>query len=422
MKVTNKRPPLERFPVLPASLQFNGKPHQDSGALNQDSVLEDHVDAYAVARSWYSYAVEALPEPHDWKPGHFKPITDPVHQKIPQFTTQLFRNYPARAQSYVAERLEQDGWFDDTGWLIPDWFPTGTFSDGREAVVGGTGRNWAGKSWDEAHNMWREIGEKHHLYISPEYQSELLPDAEKFMKRMNLKPGMLPPNLPDEVAEQDKEYKAYTILAYRDYYNRLSNFTHFYFQSQVQALPKTVKARKHFYQADEYARTARRYDALKEYEHPEALAAWKEIMEEHPDFGRDGDIGRETDEIQAKYLTVYRELNGKQLKQRLAVQAYLGQAMAGASPVPDWLPLVQLARPHLLPDPDLKGPLDDTLARLNPELQAEKQMKQAGAASPDRQRMMEQMRKMQMQMQMRRQQQGGGGASKPAPEQPPLPR
>ena len=38
-------------------------------------------------------------------------------------TTFIFQGYPPRAQAYVGERLEQEGWFDAQGWEIRDWFP-----------------------------------------------------------------------------------------------------------------------------------------------------------------------------------------------------------------------------------------------------------------------------------------------------------
>ena len=113
---TNLRPVAERFPSLPPAFgPAADERRQDTGALTTESmqsISDDSVDAYRVARAWYSYAVETLPPP-SWIPGRYLPVTDPIRQKIPRFTTQLFRNYPARAQSYAATRLEEDGWFEE---------------------------------------------------------------------------------------------------------------------------------------------------------------------------------------------------------------------------------------------------------------------------------------------------------------------
>ena len=53
-------------------------------------------------------------------------------------TTVIFRDYPAQAQRFTAERLQDEGWFDDSGWEIPDWFRDAgdRFTDGAPAVVG----------------------------------------------------------------------------------------------------------------------------------------------------------------------------------------------------------------------------------------------------------------------------------------------
>src|SRR5207248_4004820 len=74
---TRKRPVGDRFPVLPPPSHHPAPEDMrlDQNALTYESRLEDHVDSYLVARAWYSYAVEPLPEP-DWIPGRYKPITD----------------------------------------------------------------------------------------------------------------------------------------------------------------------------------------------------------------------------------------------------------------------------------------------------------------------------------------------------------
>src|SRR5215831_13569921 len=77
---TKKRPVPDRFPALPPP----GR--QDQDALTYDSEIQDHVDAYLVARAWYSYAVEPLPGP-SWIPGRYKPPDPQKKEKLPRFTT-----------------------------------------------------------------------------------------------------------------------------------------------------------------------------------------------------------------------------------------------------------------------------------------------------------------------------------------------
>lgn len=342
----------DRFPALPPG---PARERLDQNALTQDSLLEDHIDAYRVARAWYSYAVETLPEP-DWTPGRYKPITDPAKQKLPRFTTQLFRNYPARAQSYAATRLEEDGWYDDKGWLITGWFPGDQFADQKPARVG-SGRKWAQESWHDAYLLWRQIGENHHLYLTPEKERDLIARADAWAKKNDLPRGQPPPDIPEDQIK-DEGMKAFIFLWNFDHYRRLSNFPHFLAQAQVFALPETVDARWHLYLADRAKTDGDRRQAIEEYER--AFPAYNEILKAHEEFRTDGTIAEEALDHQLAYLNLCRELHGRQWKQALAAHAFLGLAVCGPSPVSASLPLAQLARPHLLPDVDISGPLDDT--------------------------------------------------------------
>lgn len=352
------RPMAERFPLLPPSppnLQI------DARRLTSDSPLGDDIDAYKVGRAWYSYAQEVLPEPDPDLPGKSKPITDPQRQRIPRYTTLLFRTTPSRAMSYSAVQLEDNGWFDADGWLITGWFPGDKFSNGKPAAVG-TGRNWAKDAWSEAHGMWEDHGRRNNLLFRiPEDRVRMEKLAREFVESRGMQAGMPLPALTEE-EKQDPHvaegYFAATFLKEFEYYRSLSNFPHFYFQSLVQGQEDTIKARKHFFTARRYLAAASRKQALEEFEHPEALRAWKRILEQHEDFKHDTQIQEEAYETELRYLDLYRELHGRQLKQRLALQAFLGQAAAGPMALPAWHPLAHLARPHLLPEPELRGPFE----------------------------------------------------------------
>ena len=37
-------------------------------------------------------------------------------------TTMLFRNYPPLTHAQIANRMQEEGWFDETPWEIPGWF------------------------------------------------------------------------------------------------------------------------------------------------------------------------------------------------------------------------------------------------------------------------------------------------------------
>jgi hypothetical protein len=356
-KQSKKRRPAERFPILPP---VSTGAEKRTDPLTEESTLGDEVDGFQVARAWYSYAQEALPPVDPDKPGVDGPITDPARQRLPHYTTILFRNYPPRSQTFAADRLESDGWFDSKGWLVTKWFPKDRFSDGRPAVVGG-GRNWGIDYWTEAHGMWKKFGEKTGLYMSPENEKRVKEEAKKFAASVGI-PESDTPREPTEqdnlTAEQLRLFKSFQRLHFYDRYRSLCNFPHFYYQSLVHSQEKTVRARKHFYQAEKYREAGKRGLALAEFEHPESLPAWAEIMRENPKFVND-DLRERTLELESMYLDVYRELHGRQMKQRLMLLAYLGQA-AGPG-LGDWPMLGQLARPHVLPDPDIVGLLDDVI-------------------------------------------------------------
>jgi hypothetical protein len=346
---TKLRAPNERFPVLPPGPLAN-----DAGALTREKNIEDWVDAYVAARAWYSYAVECLPDP-SWIPGRFKPITDPIRQHTPRFTTLLFRNYPARAQSYTATRLEEDGWFDREGWTITRWFKDPTGKD-KPVVVGNT-HNWTQEAWRDAFNMWLEIGRNHGLYLSAEQERNLKVLAEKFAQNIKQPVGP-PPDIEDETS-LNPEFRAYIFMWNYDFYRRLSNYPHFLNQAQTFSDPATVQARKHFHNAIAAKIAGNRRQAIEEFE--KALPVYNDILKSHEDFRTDEHIAEETLDYQLGYLTLCRELYGRVWKQALLSQAFLGLSATGAAPGAEPLPLALTARVHLLPDADLKGPLDDTL-------------------------------------------------------------
>ncbi|HMF13770.1 MAG TPA: hypothetical protein VKE94_15735, partial [Gemmataceae bacterium] len=88
--------------------------------------------------------------------------------------------------------------------------------------------------------------------------------------------------------------------------------------------------------------------------------AYNEVLKKNEEFRTDAAIAEEALDHELAYLRLCRELHGQRWKQALAAQAFLGLAASGPSPVPESLPLAQLSRPHLLPDMDINGPLDDT--------------------------------------------------------------
>src|SRR5665213_166433 len=222
---------LERFPVLPPPRSYPPgsalhifQPYPDMGGdLTDESPYGQAVDSwngFIVARSWYSYSQEPLPEPDDELPGEYKPIVDTVHQHLNRhMQTIIFRQYPARAQSYVAERLEEEGWFDNEGWPTKgaEWF---------SAYIGGQ-ESWAANAWGEAFKMWKAHGERNHLLLSADEEKKLRAEAEKYREVRRLT-GALPATEPSQDPEMQNLWRAARFLAAYDASRAVAVFPHHY--------------------------------------------------------------------------------------------------------------------------------------------------------------------------------------------------
>jgi hypothetical protein len=320
--VTPLKELAERFPVLPPHSRF------DPTELTYDSPLADDFDNYAASRAWYSYAQDPIEAP-DRRPRYMAKI--------------LFQGYPARAQAYVAERREQEGWFDREGWEIPNWFPESPSQpQGPKRVVAvGTDQNWAADAWDRAFQMYKDHGEKHGLYKTQEELVELKRDPRKFA-----------------------EYRADL---------QMSNYKHFYFKADVERTTEAVTGRKYFFEADQLRRAAEDARALALYENPAAFGppaawakdkatGWKRILLDHADFRHDDEVQEESYVFQRKYQSLVLKRRAGAIKEMLVLQDLLAQRALAPSPACLWAPLPI----HLLPNVPspfkglpFKGPLDD---------------------------------------------------------------
>jgi hypothetical protein len=320
-------PLAERFPPLPPRRTYppGSLLHlYDADELDDESPLGDDVDGHTLARAWFAYAQEPLPDP-DELPGSTKPIVDRVRQHKPKMTTLLFRHYPPLAQSNAAKRLAQEGWFDEKGWLIADWFPRDEFTAGGQpapAVVG-AGPRWSLDAWGKARDMWQRHGENNHLLFGSEAKERNMRDlAAKFISQFPPGPdGRLaeirPETLPDD--ESREAYKAIRYLREYDYYLNVSNFKHHYENSGVEAKPETVAARKCFFDAERARMNGLYARALASYHKPEGLAGWRDqVLLKNKDFRNDTMIQEETADVDLRYLRLYEEQHGRQLKERLA--------------------------------------------------------------------------------------------------------
>jgi hypothetical protein len=340
------KPPDQQFPLLPPK-----DPQRGIEAV----VTQVDFDNFMAARDWYLYAVEPMPPPsRSLEPT---PVAyDPRQYRMPRYmASPIFRGYPARGQTYVAEYLERDGWFDETGWQLTDgWFNGDKFSDGKEAVVG-QGTAWARNAWQRAHSMWREDGKANGLYLEPDEMKDFNDRARKFREAFGVKPGDRTVSLP--VGDYDKEmrdsYKAHVQLSWYDYMRELTNFPYFFARSLVESDSEAVKARKIFFEAEQLRKAGDRPLAMARY--VEAFPKWRDLMLAHPDYSRNETQQEDLYEFVLRYLDLVQETYGKRLKTMVIVQDFLMQG-ANRPPIPvGWLPPVYFV-PQI--KPNIVTPLD----------------------------------------------------------------
>ncbi len=161
-------PEIEQFPVLP--------PFFDPNEVNPSTPeFDDTFDAFHAARAWFVYSTLVLPPPISEPDGHTEyTMYDRFRYRIPIAPTMIiFRQGAMRAQTYLAERLQKEGWFDsDTRWY-PDrradvtedmWFGKRSADGSDEALAS---KSNSREEWARAYTMWRLHGERTGLLIDP---------------------------------------------------------------------------------------------------------------------------------------------------------------------------------------------------------------------------------------------------------------
>jgi hypothetical protein len=362
------RPPEKRFPVFPPrhtveepqiAYYSDYKTDDDAGTLKDDfSVFQNSL-------SWFAYAQESLPHPGDL-PGTDAEIDQKNRTKLhrPRFTTALFRTHVARASSYVAENLQKEGWFDETGWKVPveAIFGSSKELDDEKQFAIGTGLAWAINAWSESYGYWKRHGEITGLDMSPEEESRLQKLSQLYVKAYNVRPPQLPVPLKESDRNNEemvKSQNAYARYQSYNYYRNQTNYANFLFRSKLEMEPRTVAARKALVEAAQLKTMGKWNEAQKLYESPEALPAWTAILSDSKNnlFSNDTSIMEESFLVQWKYLKLVQDAEGPRLKELLAVQSILGNGCtSGLSPA--WSAIGSLTRTKLLPTPEIAGPFD----------------------------------------------------------------
>jgi hypothetical protein len=282
--------PHEQFPALPPQMgdwpleYYPGRP------------ADDTFDAFHAARAWFLYALTVVPPPTKEFPptpenpeGYGRPIPwaapdyyDRFSYRMPRSPALiLFRQQGPRAQSYLAERLAKEGWFDETS----SWNP------GEDPSSGG-GSPWPNVplqtltsskvEWQRASQMWDRHARDNALSLDgPHLQDLQLAAGTKA-------PSGFPPDLPEDelraIGWTPKKVQATKALLYYMQNRQMTNFVFFEQQAQTEQDQITVDARKKFWEADQAEKRGgiTRVDQL----YVEANAKWREVLRRFPNFHR----------------------------------------------------------------------------------------------------------------------------------------
>jgi hypothetical protein len=200
-----------------------------------------------------------------------------------------------RAQSYVADRLTKEGWFDAKDpWVVDDpldedraWLPK-TGPDGKrvDATIPAWDGYTAQDAWREAADRWRKHGTDNALRMDPARLQQYVAKAEEFNRiRPGLDVAMPTPALTaDEQADPHIAdiHHAHEVLTAFITNRNMTNYETFELEADAMQTDDAMLAKKRFRQADKAVREAAQYsEAVRLYD--EGFAAWQRVMLGHQD-------------------------------------------------------------------------------------------------------------------------------------------
>lgn len=347
---------LEQFPILPP-----GRPSPKSKELSTENV-----DVFWVCRQWFEYAQKPLPEPNRDTTVELTP--NPLVKRMPRYiAVQIFRGYPARAQAYIAENLEAEGWFDK-GWLLmaakvledntslwepppPKWFDKIRRDDESELRVGAEPKYHAGPSWDTAYRMYKDYGYANGLYLEPPEKEELNRAAELYRRTVKIEEGQMgpPKRRGDALGES---YHAHARLHFTTLYTNMTNFPEFITQTDAERTAECVTARKFFFNAERIRRAEDPERAIPLYNN-----AWQfltHVLLAKPGFARLANVQEDAYEIQIPYNIYVQKHRGEVFEPLL-----IGMAQLATWPHPTLEKLLTSSqRAKIMPVRNHRGLLD----------------------------------------------------------------
>jgi hypothetical protein len=316
-----KRRADDQFPVLPVTPETASlaSPSQEFGG---------NFDSYHCAWAWYVYAQQPLPPVEYGKPAAGVPEFDPLRYRLGrQPAPIIFRQYPPRSTTYIADRLQREGWFDESGWTVNEedqaerqqWFP------GQSVVVGNDRRYSSKVIWQSAYEQWQEHGKKHGFLLTEAQRQNLIEESKLFRERYNVQVGQAGPDLqPDQVSEEMwMSFDAARQLWNQVLNENMTNFYHFYYEAEAECNDRTIQVRRWLFDADRLrSKATERAIPLYEKAFSELTGNPAEgkqgLLESFPHFRQDSTIQEDLIETQLDYLGVLERYRGPRMRELLA--------------------------------------------------------------------------------------------------------
>ena len=328
-----------QFPIFPPN--FAGKRRE----VNGRDETNDSFDAFLAARGWYQYAQSIVPPPVEGEPAAAprRGEYDEYKYRIPSKPALiLFRMQPARSQTYLAEFLQKEGWFDETTRWNPDelvdstnaWFAKGNappLALAAKSSTFDTGTTPASSfaAFGEAQSMWDAYGRANGLILTDNQKLRFEMDAQK---ASILGPqGSLPPELSDrQLAEMNLKREwvnARKALVYYEQNTSVTNFQFFNASTLAEASREMIEARKLLWEANRSYASAQTAQAIRHF--TEANAKWRLALQKYPRFhyGERSDTVQEfTAEIELRLVKLLMD-ERKVPAAKAALQAIAGQVL-----------------------------------------------------------------------------------------------
>lgn len=275
-------PASEQFPILPPA--FDEGPEEKNPNIE---ILDDTFDAFLAARAWFLYANTALPPPEP-EPEGSRVLTakELFKYRIPRSPMMIiFRQGAMRAQTYLAERLQKEGWFDgDTRWTPEDWLEGEDLASGTSSL----------DAWRKAFNMWSLHGEMNGLKYDPQKLAmwgELAAAIPSDDRLSSLSDEQL-----KALGIRREQIRARNILRIYQLNRTHTNYAFFLNSTEAEADPMTVRARQKLFDAEESRQAGRDAEAIDRY--VKALSAWRQVLLRYEDFSRSDKPEEDTYEAQ----------------------------------------------------------------------------------------------------------------------------